>query len=222
MGCSICCLGRCGTRIWSAMTCAATSPTTSVDPDAVLVVDETGDLKKGSATVGVQRQYTGTAGRIENAQVAVYLAYAAPAGHALIDRALYLPRSWTEDPDRCAAAGIPERHRLRDETRAGHRDDHRRAGRRGAERPGSPVTRSTAPTPPCAPPWNNAASGSAGHRQQPAHPGRARACGRSTNSPPRSRPGRGSDAPPGSARTACACTPGPGYRSPRPPNTGGS
>ena len=78
------------------------------DPDAVLVADETGDLKKGSATAGVQRQYTGTAGRIENAQVAVYLGYAALAGHALIDRELYLPRSWTDDPGRCRAAGIPD------------------------------------------------------------------------------------------------------------------
>jgi SRSO17 transposase len=77
------------------------------DPGAVLVVDETGDVKKGAATPGVQRQYTGTAGRIENAQVAVYLGYAAPRGHALIDRELYLPRSWTEDPQRCQAAGIP-------------------------------------------------------------------------------------------------------------------
>jgi SRSO17 transposase len=77
-------------------------------PAAVLVVDETGDCKKGTATVGVQRQYTGTAGRTENAQVAVYLAYAAPAGSAFIDRALYLPRSWTDDAARCAAAGIPE------------------------------------------------------------------------------------------------------------------
>jgi SRSO17 transposase len=78
------------------------------DPAAVLVVDETGDLKKGTATVGVQRQYTGTAGRTENAQVAVYLAYAAPAGSAFIDRALYLPRSWTGDPARCRAAGVPQ------------------------------------------------------------------------------------------------------------------
>src|SRR6516225_2196847 len=77
------------------------------DPRAVLVVDETGDLKKGTATAGVQRQYTGTAGRIENAQVAVYLGYAARRGHALIDRELYLPKSWTSDPARCAAAGIP-------------------------------------------------------------------------------------------------------------------
>lgn len=77
------------------------------DPDAILVVDETGDVKKGTATVGVQRQYSGTAGRIENSQVAVYLTYAAPRGHALIDRALYLPKSWTEDDQRCAEAGIP-------------------------------------------------------------------------------------------------------------------
>src|SRR5580700_10597984 len=78
------------------------------DPAAVMVVDETGDIKKGTATVGTQRQYTGTAGRTENAQVAVYLAYAAPAGSAFIDRALYLPRSWTGDQARCRAAGIPE------------------------------------------------------------------------------------------------------------------
>jgi SRSO17 transposase len=56
----------------------------------------------------VQRQYTGTAGRIENAQVAVYLTYAAPRGYALMDRALYLPKAWTNDPDRCAAAGVPD------------------------------------------------------------------------------------------------------------------
>lgn len=75
--------------------------------DAVLVVDETGDLKEGTHTVGVQRQYTVTAGRLENSQVAVYLAYS-PLGHAAIDRELYLPRSWTEDTARCRAAGIPD------------------------------------------------------------------------------------------------------------------
>jgi SRSO17 transposase len=78
------------------------------DPGAVLVVDETGDLKKGITTVGVQRQYTGTAGRIENAQVAVYLVYATDAGHAVIDRELYLPRAWTCDPERLEAAGVPD------------------------------------------------------------------------------------------------------------------
>jgi SRSO17 transposase len=82
------------------------------DPEAVLVVDETGDLKKGTSTVGVQRQYTGTAGRIENAQVAVYLVYATKAGHAIIDRALYLPQAWLDDPARCRAAGVPEQVRF--------------------------------------------------------------------------------------------------------------
>ncbi|HET6531871.1 MAG TPA: IS701 family transposase [Actinoplanes sp.] len=77
------------------------------DADAVLVVDETGDLKKGTATVGVQRQYTGTAGRTENAQVTVWLTYAGRVGHGLIDRALYLPRCWIDDPARRAAAGVP-------------------------------------------------------------------------------------------------------------------
>lgn len=61
-----------------------------------------------SSTVGVQRQYTGTAGRIENAQVAVYLTYASTRGHAVIDRELYLPKSWTSDDQRCMAAGVPE------------------------------------------------------------------------------------------------------------------
>ena len=75
---------------------------------AVLVVDETGDVKKGSHTVGVQRQYTGTAGRIENSQVAVYLVYAGQRGHAAVDRELYIPRSWTSDPDRCRAAGLDD------------------------------------------------------------------------------------------------------------------
>jgi SRSO17 transposase len=78
------------------------------DTEAVLVVDETGDLKKGTSTVGVQRQYTGTAGKTDNAQVGVYLCYGTQAGHALIESELYLPRSWTQDPDRCGAAGVPD------------------------------------------------------------------------------------------------------------------
>jgi SRSO17 transposase len=77
------------------------------DENAVLIVDETGDVKKGVDTVGVQRQYTGTAGRIENAQVAVYLTYAAARGHALIDRALYVPKSWITDEQRRERAGVP-------------------------------------------------------------------------------------------------------------------
>src|SRR6266851_1607648 len=80
------------------------------DAGAVLVIDETGFLKKGRMSAGVQRQYTGTAGRIENCQVGVFLAYAAPGGgRALIDRELYLPQeSWCADRDRCRAAGIPD------------------------------------------------------------------------------------------------------------------
>jgi SRSO17 transposase len=78
------------------------------DPDAVLVLDETGFLKKGTRSAGVARQYTGTAGRIENAQVGVFLAYASRHGAAFLDRALYLPSEWTDNPGRCLAAAIPE------------------------------------------------------------------------------------------------------------------
>jgi SRSO17 transposase len=78
------------------------------DPDAVLVLDETGFVKKGNKSAGVQRQYSGTAGRIENCQIGVFLAYASRHGRALIDRALYLPESWTADRARRAAAGIPD------------------------------------------------------------------------------------------------------------------
>src|ERR687885_1653513 len=77
------------------------------DAGGVLVVDETGFLKKGSKSAGVQRQYSGTAGRIENCQLGVFLGYAGRHGQALIDRALYLPERWTRDAARCAAAGIP-------------------------------------------------------------------------------------------------------------------
>ncbi len=80
-------------------------------PQGVLVVDETGFVKKGRLSVGVQRQYSGTAGRVENCQLGVFLAYAAPQGRALIDRELYLPRSWIDDPHRCAQAGIPDERR---------------------------------------------------------------------------------------------------------------
>jgi SRSO17 transposase len=82
------------------------------DPAGVLIIDDTGDLKKGAHSVGVQRQYTGTAGRIENAQVGVFLGYAAHGGYTLVDREIYLPRSWTEDPDRCAGAGVPDQVRF--------------------------------------------------------------------------------------------------------------
>ncbi|KIQ64612.1 endonuclease DDE [Kitasatospora griseola] len=76
------------------------------DPGGVLVVDDTGFLKKGVRSAGVQRQYSGTAGRTENCQVGVFLAYSGERGRTLIDRALYLPKSWTDDRERCRAAGI--------------------------------------------------------------------------------------------------------------------
>ena len=77
------------------------------DPGAVLAVDETGFLKKGRMSAGVARMYTGTAGRVENCQVGVFLAYVTPGGsRALIDRELYLPEKWTGDRERCRAAGI--------------------------------------------------------------------------------------------------------------------
>jgi SRSO17 transposase len=78
------------------------------DPEAVLVLDETGFVKKGTKSAGVQRQYSGTAGRIENCQIGVFLAYASSKGHALIDRALYLPESWARDAARRHDAGVPE------------------------------------------------------------------------------------------------------------------
>ena len=77
------------------------------DADAVLVLDETGFVKKGTKSVGVQRQYSGTAGRIENCQIGVFLGYASRHGHALIDRALYVPEVWCNDPARRGAAGVP-------------------------------------------------------------------------------------------------------------------
>jgi SRSO17 transposase len=78
------------------------------DPSGVAVADETGFLKKGTKSAGVQRQYSGTAGRIENCQLGVFLTYVSAKGRALVDRELYLPVSWTDDRERCAQAGIGE------------------------------------------------------------------------------------------------------------------
>jgi SRSO17 transposase len=80
------------------------------EPQAILVLDETGFLKKGQHSAGVARQYSGTAGRIENCQIGVFLAYASSRGHALLDCALYLPKDWTNDGERCQSAGVPEKH----------------------------------------------------------------------------------------------------------------
>lgn len=80
---------------------------TLADPDGVLVIDETGFLKQGKASCGVGRQYTGSAGKITNCQIGVFATYVSRHGHAFIDRALYLPKAWTDDPARMAAAHVP-------------------------------------------------------------------------------------------------------------------
>src|SRR3954471_9326522 len=77
------------------------------DPDGVLIADDTGFVKKGIRSAGVQRQYSGTAGKVENCQIGTFLAYATAKGRALIDRELYLPKSWIQDPGRCARAAVP-------------------------------------------------------------------------------------------------------------------
>ena len=82
------------------------------DADAVIVIDETGFLKKGRRSAGVARQYSGTAGRIENVQIGVFLTYASRHGHSLLDRELYLPKEWTNDRDRGEHAGIPRSRSL--------------------------------------------------------------------------------------------------------------
>jgi SRSO17 transposase len=79
------------------------------DPGGILVADPTGFAKKGRKSVGVQRQYSGTLGRVDNCQIATFLAYVTSnRDRVLIDRRLYLPQSWTDDLDRCAEAGVPE------------------------------------------------------------------------------------------------------------------
>jgi SRSO17 transposase len=80
--------------------------------DAVLIVDETGFLKKGEYSAGVQRRYSGTAGRIENSQIGVFLCYAGDGDSAFIDRELYVPQGWIDDRDRCQAAGVPDNVKL--------------------------------------------------------------------------------------------------------------
>src|SRR5208283_822453 len=81
---------------------------TLADKDAVLVIDETSFLKQGKASCGVARQYTGSAGKITNCQIGVFASYVSRHGHAFIDRALYLPKAWTDDPERMAAAHVPD------------------------------------------------------------------------------------------------------------------
>jgi SRSO17 transposase len=91
------------------------------EESGVLIVDETGFLKKGEKSCGVARQYTGTAGDTVNAQVGVFLAYASKKGAAFVDRALYLPKEWTNDRDRMAEAGVPKEVRFADKVELGKR-----------------------------------------------------------------------------------------------------
>ena len=81
---------------------------TLADEEAVLVIDETGFLKQGKASCGVARQYTGSAGKITNCQIGVFASYVSRHGHAFADRALYLPKEWTDDPERMTAAHVPD------------------------------------------------------------------------------------------------------------------
>ncbi|MFF1651187.1 IS701 family transposase [Streptomyces sp. NPDC058240] len=78
------------------------------EDDGVLIIDDTGFIKKGTTSAGVQRQYSGTAGRTENCQIGVFAAYATARGRALVDRELYVPKSWAEDRERCRAAKVPD------------------------------------------------------------------------------------------------------------------
>lgn len=175
------------------------------DDQALLVVDETGDVKKGTGTVDVQRQYTGTAGRIENAQVAVYLVYAGRRGHAAVDRELYVPRSWTSDPARCLAAGLGK------ETSFATNRSWPRAWSPGSwtpatRPPGSRATRSTGAIPRCEPRctrrtlddarWITTRSRRCSTRPTPALPRLPR--GRSAHDPSRSAPVRKGGPEPGS------------------------
>ena len=106
------------------------------DAAGVLVVDETGFVKKGTKSAGVARQYSGTAGRIENCQIGVFLGYATGAGRTFLDRELYLPRAWTEDREPVPRGRRGRGCRVRDQARAGDADDRPGAGRRCAGRLG--------------------------------------------------------------------------------------
>ena len=126
------------------------------DADGVLVVDETGFLKKGNKSAGVQRQYSGTAGRIENCQIGVFLAYACGKDRALLDRELYLPQVWAGDVERRREAGVPGCRRT---LYSGPSPNWRKgcwSGRWNQESPsaGLPGMRSTAATATCGCGWS--------------------------------------------------------------------
>jgi hypothetical protein len=108
MGCSGCSPAQGGTPTASATTCGTMSSSSWGTPTRCWCWTRRALCRKGDRSAGVQRQYTGTAGKQENCQVAVFLAYAAPGGGALVDRDLYLPKSWTDDRARCRVAGVPD------------------------------------------------------------------------------------------------------------------
>ncbi len=105
---------------------------TLADEDAVLVIDETGFLKQGKASCGVARQYTGSAGKITNCQIGVFASYVSRHGHAFIDRALYLPKEWTDDPERLKAAHVPDEGGFCDKAPDRAPNDRPRHRRQGA------------------------------------------------------------------------------------------
>ena len=102
------------------------------EPDAVLVVDESGVPKKGTKSAGVAPRYCGARNTVVNCQVGVFVAYVSTRGTALVDRELYLPKGWTEDRERCPEAGIPEQVGVRMQAAARRQD----AGQAGRPRPG--------------------------------------------------------------------------------------
>ena len=141
MGCSAFCPPISGMPTWSGAIWPGTDLAGYVvehlgDAEAVLVVDETGFLKKGDKSAGVQRQYSGTAGRIENCQIGVFLAYACSRGRTLLDRELYLPQVWAEDRERRDEAGVPHGGLLSDQAATGAADAGAGAGSGSALRLG--------------------------------------------------------------------------------------
>jgi hypothetical protein len=184
------------------------------DHDGVLIADETGFEKTGKHSAGVQRQYTGTAGKITNCQVGVFLAYAVPAKgtRVLVDRELYIPRSWTDDRVRCARAGVPKDARFATKPQLAKKMVGR-AIAAGLPFPGSPPMRPTGTTGRCGTGWKAARSPT--WSRSPATTGfRPGSAARSapTTWPRRSRSGAGSGCRAGRGRRASGCMTG---RSPR-------
>lgn len=188
-------------------------------PDSILVVDETGDLRKGRHTVAVQRRYCGTAGKIENCRLAVRLTYASPLGHTLIDVARYLPRSWTDDPHRGTEAGVPEHVGFATKPRLGRRLIETAHARAACSAGGSPATRLVAATRTW--PLRCAGIGSAMSWPSPARTGCRPGLGvqRADRSPPIRLPTPGSGYPPATARKATATTTGRSSPCPRLPTS---